>query len=334
MKLYNIGTPSLSRLSFANTIFNVRNVLKSEGDYIFNFFSLILIPGILSILIFLSFSGASEIELDNGLVPNLFHVFVSAIFFIIYPLYVLRTVVQFLRKSDEQAEYSKNYNEGKYGELSKNREARFIFDIAHDYDEVKLLFNRVTEEVRIFKWNSLVVFRSAAIDYIVLFSSLFATYAAYQVEPLSMSGHAWLIPEVFFSFTLALFALSRALLLISTLILSFGSFGFLNILSNSTIKSRVFGSDYNSELRYNKNPKDSISVTIPQLVAASLLDHSNSALSKRIGTMRDFAFKFVAENEGVERLLSEFTWDELVHTSYFRHPETRKFILDTVMGER
>ncbi|NNU16413.1 alpha/beta fold hydrolase [Parvularcula sp. ZS-1/3] len=107
----------------------------------------------------------------------------------------------------------------------------------------------------------------------------------------------------------------------------------LNGIVQSTIKSSGLGLDSGASYRrVGPSPVAGGKVqTMPSGLEATISDHANAALSGRVGLLREVLT--TASQKGIDpmKALDEtFTWDELIHTAYFRVPACRAYILEKV----
>lgn len=107
----------------------------------------------------------------------------------------------------------------------------------------------------------------------------------------------------------------------------------LNGLVQSTIKSSSLGLDSGAHSRrVGPSPTKGMKIpTLPPALEREIADHANQALSDRVGLLRELLTG--ASQNGVDPMAAldeTFTWDELIHTAYFRVPNCRAFILEKV----
>ena len=73
---------------------------------------------------------------------------------------------------------------------------------------------------------------------------------------------------------------------------------------------------------------------LPETLANAISERADEAVRKSIPAMREQLTRHLREGtfvaEGIKQLMSQLTWEELVHTAYFRTPEFRDFLAHVV----
>ena len=73
---------------------------------------------------------------------------------------------------------------------------------------------------------------------------------------------------------------------------------------------------------------------LPETLANAITERADEAVRKSIPAIREQLTRHLREGtfvaEGIKQLMSQLTWEELVHTAYFRTPEFRDFLAHVV----
>ena len=190
-------------------------------------------------------------------------------------------------------------------------------------------------------------------DYLKLAVQSFANWAHLKFEPLFSTlqeGQLRTVIEGSFSLLTLIFVPIIALLLISYAIL-----GLINVISlgvsyllsralNRTtwaqVRSAVYGSDAQGEfaLSSGKAPfwMSADPTQMPDELATELSQFSNEYAARSIPHLRTSLKRLVLADGGTAQpdIIAQYlTWNELIHTSYFRLPRFRKFVSYMIANE-